>query len=243
MDIKLGNITYFNRKGAMEVYEANRIELHLPSEHYVTMNGQTPRYALEVQIYHILKSTDNLLITNEVMKVNKAVISLLFTVGELEEGDIFLNQLGISKYDINDAGQFHITKPNNFIDRKKIIPATYGVGFNYLAFQGLINLINADRHMYFYYGSETIPPCREEVLWMVFAQPRSFSKSQFDYLLLMLAKNKGKKKTLMDARTPNQVFGNKRSLILYDENSRGKILSNKNGLSYVAKKSFFKKME
>jgi hypothetical protein len=240
MDINLGNITYFNNKGAKETYESTRIELHFPAEHYVTINGQTPRYALEVQLYHTLKKTDNLLITNSIMKVNKAYVSLLFTVGDLEEGDVFLNQLGISKYNTDDQGAFHITKPNNFIDRKKVIPATFGVGFNYLAFQGLLNLINADRHMFFYYGSETTPPCREEVLWMVFAEPRSFSKPQFDYLLLMLAKNKKDGKTVLDARTPNQLAGNKRSLILFDETMRGKIMSNKIGLRHVKRKSFFR---
>jgi carbonic anhydrase len=242
MDINLGEITYFNNKGAKEVYQCERLEFHFPAEHFITMHGETPRYALELQIYHKLKSTDNMQITNEILKVNKAAISLLFTVGELEEGDIFLNQLGISKYNTDDEDKFLITKRNNFINRKKTIPATFGVGFNYLAFQGLVNLLNADRHMYFYYGSETTPPCREEILWMVFAEPRSMSKPQFDFLLLMLAKNKHEGKTLTDASTPDNLFGNNRRIILYDEIFRGKILSNHIGLKYVHKKSFFRKL-
>ena len=234
MEINLGNVTYFNNKGAKEQYEAYKIELHFPAEHYVTQSGQTPRYALELQISHRLKKSDNILITNSVIKVNQAVVSILFTLGELEEGDIFLNQLGISKYNTDDAGKFLISSPNEFLLRKKTIPATYGVGFNYLAFQGLLNLINADRKMYFYYGSETSPPCKEEVLWMVFAEPRSLSKPQFDYLLLTLAKHKYEGKLVTDAKTPNKIFGNKRSLVIYDEASRGKILVNPIGLRNVS---------
>jgi hypothetical protein len=242
MDINLGNVVYYNNRGAKEEYECTKIEFHFPAEHYITRDGQTPRYALELQIYHTLKKTDNLLITNQVMKVNKAIVSILFTVGELEEGDILLNQLGISKYNTDDAGSFNIPQANNFIKRKKIIPATYGVGFNYLAYQGLLNLINSDRKMYFYYGSETTPPCREDVLWMIFAEPRSFSKPQFDYLLLLLAKHKFQEKTVTDARTPNMLFGNKRALVLYDEGIRNKIQMNSNGLKNVSKKPFFKKL-
>ena len=239
MDINLGNVVFYNSKGAKETYEATKIELHFPAEHYVTINGQTPRYALEVQITHILKKTDNTMVTNSVIKVNKAIMSILFTVGELEEGDVFLNQLGISKYNTDDFDKFLITKPSNSIIRNKVIPATFGVGFNYLAFQGLLNLINSDRKMFYYYGSETTPPCREEVLWMVFGEPRSMSKPQFDYLLLTLAKHKNPESTITDARTPNKLYGNKRALVLYDETLRGKILANPIGLRHVTKRTFF----
>lgn len=241
-DIPLGDITYTNAKGAKEIYKAERIELHFPAEHYVTFNKQTPRYALELQIVHSLQSTNNMKITTEKIKVNKAIVSILFTLGELDEGDIFLNQLGISKYNTNDDGKFHITKKNGFIDRNRKIPASHAVGFNYLAFQGLLNLINANPHLYFYYGSETAPPCRENVLWMVFAQPRSLSKPQFDYLLLTIGKHKDGK-NLTDARTPNQLYGNKRNIVLYDDIERGKILSNPLGIKHIKRMSFFRKMK
>jgi hypothetical protein len=243
MELNLGKITFNNSKGAKEIYECEKIEIHFPSEHYITIEGQTPRFALELQIYHKLAKTDNMKITNQDMKVNKAVISILFTVGDLEDGDVFLNQLGISKYNTDDEGKFVRTQPNNYVTNKRMIPATYAVGFNYLAFQGLLNLLNSDHHMYFYYGSETAPPCREEVLWMVFAEPRSISKSQFDFLLLMLAKNKLQGKSVMDARSPAPLFGNKRDIIIYDDVLRGKILSNFNALSNVKRKAFFRKIE
>jgi len=239
MDINLGEMTFNNAKGSKETYNATRIELSFPSEHYVTIDGQTPRYPLEIQITHQLAKTDNLAITNEVMKVGKSIISILFTLGDLEEGDILLNALGISKFNTDEFDRFYLPAAGTHLTRVRPIPASYDVGFNYMAFQGLLNLLNADRHMFFYYGSETTPPCREEVLWMVYASPRSLSRPQFDYLLLLLAKNKNPAKRMIDATNPSELFGNKRALILYDENTRGKILSNPLGLRHVKRKSFF----
>ncbi len=241
VDINLGNLTYFNSKGAVEQYEANRVELHFPSEHYITIDGQTPRYALELQIHHTLKKSSNMQATNSVTKINQASVSILFAVGDLEEGDMFLNALGINKYNINNYGKFNIPSSEQFILRSDQIqiPASYSVGFNYLAFQGLLNLINADRQMFYYYGSETFPPCKEDVLWMIFTKPRSISKPQFDYLLLTLARNKDEKLQITDAKTPNMLYGNKRGLVIYDETSRGKILYNPSGLKHVHNKAFF----
>lgn len=213
MDVNLGNITYYNSKGAKEIYACNKIVLTFPAEHYITIDGQTPRYPVEIQLYHELKSSDNLIVTNEKMKIKQAAVSILFTLGDLEEGDIFFNQMGISKYNVDD-GKFFIIEPGNYITRKRQLPATHDVGFNYLAFQGLLNLINADTSMYFYYGSETTPPCREEILWMVFATPRSISKPQFDFLLLMLAKNRNPGENISQAKTKDDLYGNKRALIV-----------------------------
>jgi hypothetical protein len=214
MDINLGEMTFSNSKGSKEIYNVTRIELSFPSEHYVTRDGQTPRYPLELQITHTLAKTDNLAITNEVMKVGKAVVSIMFSLGDLEEGDVFLNALGISKFNTDEFDRFYLPAPGTHLTRVRPIPASYDVGFNYMAFQGLLNLLNADNHMFFYYGSETTPPCREEVLWMVYAQPRSLSKAQFDYLLLLLAKHKTPGKRMIDATNPSELFGNKRALIV-----------------------------
>ena len=96
MDINIGKMAFINKRGANEIYEANRIELHFPSEHYITINNQTPRYPLEMQIYHNLVVTDSAKNTNRSIKVNRAVVSVLFTLGDIKEGDEFLNQLGIS---------------------------------------------------------------------------------------------------------------------------------------------------
>jgi hypothetical protein len=96
MDINLGKMAFMNSGGANEIYEAYRIELHFPSEHYITINNQTPRYPLEMQIYHKLVVSDKPTITNSSIKVNRAIVSVLFTIGDVKQGDEFLNQLGIS---------------------------------------------------------------------------------------------------------------------------------------------------
>ena len=89
-------MAFFNRRGANEVYKAYRIELHFPSEHYVTMFNQTPRYPLELQIFHKYVASSNSKVTNKKIKVNKAVVSILFDVGPVTDGEEFLEQLGIS---------------------------------------------------------------------------------------------------------------------------------------------------
>lgn len=96
LDLELGNMAFFNRRGADEVYKAYRIELHFPSEHYITMFNQTPRYALELQIFHQYVASSNTKATNKQIKVNKAVVSILFTQGPVSDGEEFLEQLGIS---------------------------------------------------------------------------------------------------------------------------------------------------
>ena len=243
IDINLGDMIYYNvENGAKEIYTANKISFHFPSEHYITQHNQTPRYALEIQIWHKSKETNNLLSTNEKSKVEQAAVSILFTQGDLEEGDMFLNELGISKYNIDDEKKFNIPSPKSEITRKKNLPASFDVGMNYLAFQGLLDLLNADRHLYFYYGSETTPPCNENVLWIVYANPRSISVSQLNFLLLTLAKNKNQDQKNTQANSPEQLQGNKRAVQDYDddESARGKIKSNSIGVKYVKNNQFFK---
>ena len=89
-------MAFFNARGAKEVYKAYRIEIHFPSEHYITMFNQTPRFALELQIFHQFTASTKSKITNKLLKVNKAVISILFSEGPISDGEEFLEQLGIS---------------------------------------------------------------------------------------------------------------------------------------------------
>jgi hypothetical protein len=138
MDLDLGNMAFFNRRGANEVYRAYRIELHFPSEHYVTMFNQTPRYALELQIFHHFVASSNSQVTDKFLKVNKAVISILYTVGPVEDGDEFLEQLGISSKDnVNpleynrDDTKVPITAlPKENIAQGNIRVGLYDTGFN-----------------------------------------------------------------------------------------------------------------
>jgi hypothetical protein len=97
LDIPLGSMLFLNSLGSKELFNAYRIELHFPSEHYVTIAGQTPRYALELQIFHNFLSSDKPEFTNQMLKVKKAVVSVLFTIGDNPFGDEFLNEMGISR--------------------------------------------------------------------------------------------------------------------------------------------------
>lgn len=213
MDVNLGNLIYSNvADGVKETYEAYKIEIHYPSEHYVTINNKTPRYEIELQIFHNLKQTNNQVITNSQIKVNRAILSILFTMGHQGEGDIFFNNLGISKYNKNQYGEMNIPKIRETIKFARTLPASYGTGINYNAFQGLLNLINADPQMFFYYGSETSPPCREDVLWMIFAQPRSLGQSQVEFLRKILLKANSSKTGKIPE--PQRLFGNTRKIVV-----------------------------
>ena len=96
LDLELGNLLFLNSLGSKELYTAYRMELHFPSEHYVTIAGQTPRYAVELQIFHNFISSDKPEFTNVVLKVKKAIVSVLFTIGDNPFGDQFLTQMGVS---------------------------------------------------------------------------------------------------------------------------------------------------
>jgi carbonic anhydrase len=219
LNINLGRMAFINKIGANEIYEAYRIELHFPSEHFITLNNQTPRYPIEMQIYHNIVISDNSKVTNQTIKVNKAVVSIMFTVGTLDEGDIFLNQFGISSrnkinidYNVNSFNALNKFKKDTYIEQKKFIVGTYASGFSIKALQGLLNILNADQHIYIYYGSETLPPCREEALWIVFARPRSISEGQMNFLKNQLTRNVKPKVPVTKALTKKELYGNNRSI-------------------------------
>jgi len=98
------------------------------------------------------------------------------------------------------------------IEQKRLIAASWSTGFNADALQGLLNIINANAHLYFYYGSNTTPPCKEEVLWAVFAKPRAFSKYQFLFLRNQLCKHKDPKLRIGNAISRHELYGNKREI-------------------------------
>lgn len=59
MDLDIGNLNYNHKDGTIENYRATKMGLHYPSEHLVTLNGQTPRRDLEMQIEHQLTKTSS----------------------------------------------------------------------------------------------------------------------------------------------------------------------------------------
>jgi carbonic anhydrase len=101
---------------------------------------------------------------------------------------------------------------NEKIIQKRLVAANWDNGFNEVALQGLLTILNSEPHIYFYYGSETSPPCKEDVLWAVFAKPRSISQHQFLMLRDQLVRNKDSKLKIKDALVRHELFGNKREV-------------------------------
>ena len=95
VEVDLGKIHHVNDAGANEFYKAYKIEIHVPSEHFITKLGQTPRYAVEIQIYHKLISSDLPEITNQVLQVRRSIVSILLDI-EGEMPDLFLEAMGVS---------------------------------------------------------------------------------------------------------------------------------------------------
>lgn len=209
MDIDLGTLRYFAPESAVEeIYEAYRLELHYPAEHYITIDGKTPRNEVELQIFHKLSKTNNPAETNKKMKVNRSILSILFTIGDQKQGDLFFNNMGVNRYNIDQYNKMNFPKKNSEVDNHLTIPGSYGKGFNYSAIEGLLNLINSDPELFFYYGSETTPPCREDVLWMIFSKPRSIGPRQAKFINHLMAK---KRPTEMK-NLQEQYYGNNRRI-------------------------------
>lgn len=106
----------------------------------------------------------------------------------------------------------------------------FNIGFSPTAFQGLMNYINSDNGMFFYYGSETTPPCREEVLWMVFAEPRAISPGQQEFLRKQLGKYEDASMNQDKESSKGDITGNLRSLFSYNVNKNGHLWFNQEGV-------------
>lgn len=208
LNLNLGILEYYNYlSNTQETYEAHKLSLHFPSEHVVTRDHTTDRFVLELQIHHKFLSR-NQVISNQKNPINvkQAVLSILFDVGNLEEGDKFFNEMGFNKYNLNKTAEFNYPKINGYVNQVNFPPASYEAGFNYIAFQGLINLINASPELFFYYGSSNLPPCNEDTIWMVFGEPRTISPFQFDVLKNIFAKKSKNDKFVGNNRMLNVIF-------------------------------------
>ena len=84
--------------------------------------------------------------------------------------------------------------------------------------------------MYFYYGSESKPPCIENVLWAVTALPRSMSKKQQEFLHKQMGKTIQGEKDKQGAKSAKDFYGANRKVKKHDTNARGLIWSNKIGV-------------
>jgi len=174
----IGPFTFKHATGEKEFYNANKIVLHYPAEHYVTMDGQTPRYALEMQIEHALIKTESQALTDSVIKVKKAIVSILFLEApNAPAGDLFLSRMGIDYRRKNADGTYRTVAKDEFVDFNpdEIKRGSEAPGFDIDALSALRNLLNLDHQMFRYFGSETQPPCEENVQWFVFGMPRAIS--------------------------------------------------------------------
>merc|ERR1712032_1545159 len=150
MDVDLGTMRYYApEKAVEEIYEAYRIEIHYPAEHYITMGDLTPRYEIEMQIFHKLSKTNNPQETNRHMKVNRSILSIPFPIGDQRQGDLFFNNMGINRYNVNQYFKMNYPKQGYEVDNHLTIPASYGKGWNYSAIEGLLNIVNSDPQMFF----------------------------------------------------------------------------------------------
>ena len=113
---------------------------------------------------------------------------MLFVSQESEFGDKFFQEMGITERNKNKEGELNIPNEGESITNILYPPSSYGSGFDYLAFEGLMNLIGGNRAMYFYYGSNTAPPCKEDIIWMVYKEPRAISIGQLEYLSQIMVK-------------------------------------------------------
>jgi carbonic anhydrase len=232
INAKIGSIEYFDTDtNTIDKFEAHKIELHLPSEHYITEDGITNRYVLEMQIHHKITSRQNILINHEFAPVNvkQVIVSMLFVQQDSEFGDRFFESMGITEKNLNKEGGLNLPNEGEFLKDILYPPAAFASGFDYLAFEGLMNLLGSSNNMYFYYGSTTTPPCEENVLWMVYGTPRSLSTSQFNFL----------KKILVKKDKDGNLKGNNREVKLYDVVKRGFIKHNRNGLRKLGGLSLF----
>lgn len=141
------------------------------------------------------------------------------------------------EFNKNASDEFNTAFKNAFVSYNKVLPGIFDAGFTSEAFQGLINLINADPGMYFYYGSQTQPPCSESVFWQVFSAPRAINENQFKFLYYQLVKRLDGSKVDEKVKSKNDVYGNKRKAFNYDPNQRKFIKYNPIGSSGTTRKS------
>jgi hypothetical protein len=191
MPINIGDIEYFNSDTqSKEKFEAYKIDIKLPSEHLITVDGLTKRTVLEMQIYHKLISREYVLINHNTspLNVKEVITSILFLNQDSKFDERFFQEMGITNSNKNKDGDLNIPKQGEMLKDILISPAKFSSGFDYLAFEGLMNLIGVNREMYFYYGSKTTSQCDDNVIWMVYKEPRAISNSQFNFLSKMIVK-------------------------------------------------------
>lgn len=189
--VEMGNMVFTHEDGTQEHYKASEIKLHYPSEHTITKESQTPRYPLELQIYHDLTKTNNSKTTNKFITVKKAVVSILFKGdAKILEGDPFLSRMGIDERQKRPDGTYRVIQEGESIDSNEKWLGNIKPGFDINALLSLRDLLNYNHWIFRYYGSDTQPPCDEDVHWFVFAIPREANLEQIAFLKQQIYKTR-----------------------------------------------------
>ena len=119
---------------------------------------------MEMQIEHSFVHSTNSALTHKRMKIQKAVVSILFKdVAFFEMGDAFLTKLAIDGKFTRPDGSSQVLLERQYLDSEAKIEGGVEYGLDYTALEYLKNILTADSHVYKYYGSETRPPCMESV--------------------------------------------------------------------------------
>lgn len=242
MTVQLGDLIFTHGEdGTKETYKAHEIQLHYPSEHTITINSQTARYPLEIQIIHRLTKTTNKNMTNSRLTVKKAIVSLLFEIGgtDSETEDPFLSRLGIDERQRRPDGSYKVVDKGEYIDSQTDWLGNRKPGLDEEALGGLKDLINLDHGVYRYYGSDTTPPCNENVQRFVFKEARRISKRQVEFLREQLMKRRKSEGEDLELRI-YRLYGNNRSLQMYDDAANGKVFSMINGIEGIEGLDFAK---
>ena len=212
-----------------EIYSADRLEIKIPSEHYITINGFTPRYAIEIQIHHNLESTSNSKVTNRDGTIKSLSLNIPMDYSELPNA--FLKTMGIREENKLPNGEFNVIPPGQELQYPQVMVSTYNPVIQGEALNLLNNMINEDPTVYLYFGSETLPPCNEDTLHVVFRKPRTLSSNQFNWLRKQLVRKLDGSPFDNSVFSRYEVFGVKRNIKPYDVNMRGEIKLLPNGLS------------
>jgi hypothetical protein len=102
--------------------------------------------------------------TNAKVSVKKAIVAILFKDNSIiPNGDRFMTRLGIDSSNKNKDGTFRVASKGGVIETNLISRGGVKSGFEMDALISLRNILNYDHHIYRYYGSETRPPCAENV--------------------------------------------------------------------------------
>ena len=189
--VDIGDLIFTHSDGTEEHYKANQIDLHYPSEHTITLNTQSPRFPLEIQIIHRLIKTSNKNLTNFNIDVKKAIVSILFRGDStMTEGDAFLSRMGIDNRLRRPDGTYRTIEKEEYINSTERWLGNSKPGFDINALIALKDLLNFDHWIFRYYGSKTQPPCNEDAHRFVFALPRSANQIQIDFLRSQLMKER-----------------------------------------------------